>query len=199
MGAGKFETTVGIQARRFNIPITMDMAMATNTVTLYRSEFPEIPATWRYLDKVVLPALAHGHSIKDFGPCQIRYNRIILPNGTALVYNNLRQIEDDDGGLQWAYTYAGKTKYIWGGTLLENIVQALDRVHVFEAMLRVRKRTPFSLAHQVHDELIYVVPDALVSVVEKIVVQEMARRPVWGPDLPLAAEAHHGASYGECK
>jgi DNA polymerase I-like protein with 3'-5' exonuclease and polymerase domains len=54
-------------------------------------------------------------------------------------------------------------------------------------------------AHQVHDELIYVVPEHLAEKVRDIVVHEMAQPPRWLPNAPLAAEGHIGGTYGDAK
>jgi DNA polymerase I-like protein with 3'-5' exonuclease and polymerase domains len=97
------------------------------------------------------------------------------------------------------YMQRGKPKRIWGGTMLENVVQALDRVAVMEAAIRIKQRTGLQLANQVHDELVYVVPEDAVDIVKDVLLEEMSRRPVWGPDLPLSAEAGVGDNYGACK
>jgi DNA polymerase I-like protein with 3'-5' exonuclease and polymerase domains len=55
------------------------------------------------------------------------------------------------------------------------------------------------LALQVHDELVYVVPEEVAAVCEKIALDEMSTRPSWAPTLPLAAEASYGKSYGDAK
>jgi DNA polymerase I-like protein with 3'-5' exonuclease and polymerase domains len=86
---------------------------------------------------------------------------------------------------------------------LENHVQALDRIHVMEAAHRIDQRlksimvTHVRLAHQVHDELIYVVPDGLVTTVATIAYEEMRTPSWWGVGLPLDAEVKVGKNYGE--
>jgi hypothetical protein len=139
-----------------------------------------------------------------FGPCKIEHQAILLPSGLRLKYHNLRQ-ETHNGKTSWVYDYAGRTKFTWGGTLMENVVQALDRVIVMKAALRIRKHlmgfgvpNP-GFQHQVHDELVYVVPQDISKVVRKLMEDEMSVRPEWGLDLPLAAETGVGRSYGEAK
>jgi len=95
-----------------------------------------------------------------------------------------------------------KEKKLFGGKVLENIIQALARIVVMNAALRLRK--PLSvigtgLAGQVHDELIYVTPDEHVEFVLQLVLREMCVRPRWGLSLPLAAETGVGLSYGDAK
>ena len=200
MGATKFETTVAVQAASQGIKIEMDALMAARVVSLYRARFRAIPAAWKTLDRLI-PAIAGGGTSETFGPCSIGPNCVILPNKMKLHYHELRN-EITDGRSQWVYNHGGKTKFLWGGTLMENIVQALDRVIVFDAALRIQREFAIyeeELAHQVHDELVYVVPNDIVEGVQLILTEEMKRRPEWALDLPLASETGKGKSYGEAK
>ena len=67
--------------------------------------------------------------------------------------------------------------------------------------MRVKKMTDGLLipVHQVHDELLYVVPENIAEQVRDLVVAEMAKAPIWLPDAPLAAEGHIGETYGDAK
>jgi DNA polymerase I-like protein with 3'-5' exonuclease and polymerase domains len=52
----------------------------------------------------------------------------------------------------------------------------------------------------VHDELVYVVPDEKVELMSQVMAEEMVRRPLWAPGLPLAVDpVGVGQSYGEAK
>ena len=86
--------------------------------------------------------------------------------------------------------------------MLENIVQALARIAVMDAALRMKRAlarldNDIRLALQVHDELVYIVPDDLVAVVEKMILDNLRWRPDWAPALPLDAEVGHGQNYAE--
>ena len=83
--------------------------------------------------------------------------------------------------------------------MLENIVQALARICVMDAAVRVRKRIGARLQLQVHDELVYVVPEHLAKMTLDVVHEEMCRRPSWGVDIPLDAEGDIAISYGDAK
>ena len=109
---------------------------------------------------------------------------VLLPSGLRLHYHDLQQVSGERGQ-QWVFNYGGEPKKLYGGKLLENIVQALARIVTMDAALRIRKR--LELALQVHDELVYVVPDHMVIEVKRILHEEMCRRPTWAPELPLAA------------
>jgi DNA polymerase len=100
------------------------------------------------------------------------------------------------------YHYGREKRKLFGGKVLENIVQALARIIVLDAAVRLRRILRVygvQLVHCVHDELVYIVPDELVNVVKKFVHDEMVRPPTWMPDLPLAAEVGVGDNYGDAK
>jgi DNA polymerase I-like protein with 3'-5' exonuclease and polymerase domains len=85
---------------------------------------------------------------------------------------------------------------------LENISQALARIVIMDAAVRVRRRLDrygIRLALQVHDELVYICKAEVAELVKRIVMEEMSRRPTWGLGLPLATEGGIGPNYGEAK
>jgi DNA polymerase I-like protein with 3'-5' exonuclease and polymerase domains len=55
------------------------------------------------------------------------------------------------------------------------------------------------MAHTVHDELIFVVPDKYVDAAMKIVHSQMVVPPSWGLDIPLKADVSSGQNYGDAK
>lgn len=175
-------------------------AEAARIVNTYRSTYFRVPQLHRSL-QAALPILAGGWGHYSIGPCVFEHERISLPSGLYLRYRNLRQVQTSDG-TEWVYDYGGETKRIYGGALLENIVQALARIIVMDAAVRIEDQiNPYglSIALQVHDALAYCVPKVFTQWLKQILHTEMHRRPSWAPDLPIAAEMHSGPSYGECK
>jgi DNA polymerase I-like protein with 3'-5' exonuclease and polymerase domains len=73
----------------------------------------------------------------------------------------------------------------------------MDRVIVMEAAIRVFQRTGYRIAHQVHDELLYIVRENEADALKVIVLEEMERRPKYALDLPLKAEAKIAYNYGD--
>jgi DNA polymerase len=180
--------------------LILDDREAARIVGTYRSTYYRVPALHRSL-QAALPILAGGWGTYTIGPCVFEHQRIRLPNGLFLRYEGLRQVRTSEG-TEWVYDYGGETKRIYGGALLENIVQALARIIVMDAAIRIEdiiNPHNLSIALQVHDALAYVLPDAMYPFVSGVLHTEMHRRPRWAPDLPIAAEMHHGPSYGECK
>ena len=202
MGWVKFQATIKIQSKnQLGQEIALDDAEAQRIVTAYRTLYDKIPATWQTLNNA-LNHIANSNHELNLGPasCGVtaKSNRIDLPSGLSLYYHNLRQ---EDG--QWVFDFGRiKGKKIFGGKLLENIIQALARIVVMDAALRLRKSLKLmdvQLAGQVHDELIYIVPSDIAHVVKQRVLDEMGTAPKWAVGLPLSAEADIGPSYGDAK
>lgn len=112
---------------------------------------------------------------------------IKLPSGRHLSYPKARVYSDlkityegiEQGTKKWARI---KT---YGGRLVENIVQAVARDCLAEAMLRLDK-TGYKIAFHVHDEVVLDVPLGFGSLEE---VKEIMTRPIeWAKELPLNAE-----------
>jgi DNA polymerase len=85
---------------------------------------------------------------------------------------------------------------IWGGAVVENIVQALARIIVGEQMLQIRKR--YRPVLTVHDAAVCVVPTDEVEDALVYITTIMSTPPTWAAGLPVACEAKFGQSYGEC-
>ena len=192
MGALKFEWTVSMQSlAQMGTEVKLGQEVSAKTVSVYRSDYREIPAMWRQLDGLIVAMTRRDCHVK-LGCLVFEFEKIRLPSGLYLYYNSLR---NENG--QWTFTYGGKVKFLWGGTLLENIIQALARIQIMDAALRVQRRIGQRLNLQVHDELIYVVPTNIARAVEKVTIEEISRTPDWMPNVPLDAEGGIGLSYAD--
>jgi len=190
MGAKKLKATF----RKDGEKVTLDTAY--EYVNTYRDSYHEIPANWRFADHV-LTQIADGGLIR-IGPCTATQDRITLPNGMALWYNDLRWI-DEKKYRGWVFDYAGKTKMIWGGTVIENMCQALARIILMEQASQIRRETGYRAKLNVHDELIYLIRDHEAEDFLKRGEEIMHISPDWAEGLPVAAEGAMGDSYGDCK
>ena len=182
-GVARFNQMVRVQANQYDIPLEglFDALVAKKTVEAYRDEYSSIKAAWGLLDSYLRDYI-RGRNTKapiKFGPVKITSGKIILPNTMTLRYEPTN--ED-----------------IYGAKLLENITQALARIVIMQAAIRLAKRG-YRFVLQAHDELVFVVPEAQVDAAKKTIMEEMIRSPEWLPDLPLAAELGVGDNYGETK
>jgi DNA polymerase len=93
--------------------------------------------------------------------------------------------------------------------MVENIVQALARIVVFQQMLKIHKKlsefdnpersTRFRVVGTVHDENITVVPTQVAERTKAFMEKVMSTAPAWAPGLPVACEVGIGTRYGEAK
>ncbi|MGE0677821.1 DNA polymerase [Pseudolabrys sp.] len=201
LGWKKFQARLEADSKnQLGNAIVFDDERAKNTVDFYRRKYSKISGLWRWLENNAIPALAGFTDPVTLGPCLFEEGSVLLPSGLRLWYDNLERTSDG-----WKFTYGRETKYLYGGKLLENLCQALARIITFDAALRIQKRCSVELdlivrmKLQVHDENVFVVHKNSRIAVEKIALEEMHRRPEWGPTLPIAAEAGHGPSYGDAK
>lgn len=193
MGHTKFQHTVNIQAADQGFSLRVTEGRAREIVYLYRDVYKSIASLWNAL-KELIPGLSREALLHPIGPVVLGYQSVILPNTMRIQYHNLRS--EPDG---WVYDFGREKKRLYGGKMLENIIQALARIIIMDAANRIYRRTGFYWANQVHDELVFVVPDADAEPLLELAIEEMSRRPEWGPDLPLAAEGAIADNYGDLK
>ncbi len=210
-GCGKdnFDTMVTRTARGMGMDISQKYtrAIGDKAVDTYRNRYSEIPKGWRILNNAIQTVWMSGAASMKFGPTIISYGNVELPSGLSLRYSDPRSAMDPDTGhTEYRYRYGKFWHRLYGAKLLENIVQALARIVVMNAALRIRDRGrsepnpgDYFFALQAHDELVFVVKKKYVDRAKTIIHEEMTRRPSWGKDIPIDAELGEGASYGEAK
>jgi len=172
-----------------------------DTVALYRGLNYRIPELWSDCD-AALRQMMYSES------AHIRLGRtnsngvnavwvdtdtgIQLPNGLYIRYPKLRLGNDD----RMIYDSRRGPVNIWGGAMVENIVQALARIIVGHQMLRVAER--YSVALTVHDAVVCVVSEDEKDAALQWIIECMSTPPDWAEGLPVACEAKWGHTYGEC-
>lgn len=183
MGAVKLQATCRAGALGGK-PISLSNAEAQFGIDTYRSSHPHVVDYWHKAGRVI--ARIAGGDPMDWGPMLVKDKRVYLPNGAWLNYDTL---EFDADERQWRYrTRQGWTK-LYGGKLVENVVQALARVILSQAMLRIETRFGLRPANTTHDELMYVVlKDGGEYDKYEELRAEMERPPSWLPELPLKVE-----------
>ncbi len=178
--------------------VDLSIEECTRIVKLYRSKYSCIPALWRQMDIINHTMTTIGTGQFSFGCLTVEKNRICLPNGMAINYPELRREADKSFSYLGWQGKASFRKFLWGGATTENVVQALARIIIARAEVRLAKAGLKSVL-QVHDELVYVVPDAAVERV-KLAVNKVLTDPVpWMPRLPIACSVGTGKSYGQAK
>ncbi len=194
-----------LRMRQEGLPF--DEKEAKRVVYLYRERYSKIPALWKTLDHLAEQYLPNRTSLHVWKELTFMYERILLPNGMPIQYPDIAYSRDQQRllfrsrnhqiiGAQTLLEEHGKS--IWGGTFLENISQGLARIIATRAELKL---STFNLpvVLQVHDELVFHVPEPIVEVCKKAISHAMTMRVDWMPDLPINVDIKSGPSYGECK
>lgn len=190
MGWVKLRATL----RKDDVRVTQDQSK--DYVYTYRDAYREIPELWDHCDFIIKEMAGGG--ICPIGPCMATKDRITLPNGMGLVYDNLRHVSNVKYK-GYVYTWGGTSRTMWGGKFVENLCQSLARIILMGHMLEIRKRLGVRACLNVHDELVFVVAKREAEAFLKAVLEIMHTGPDWAEGLPIAAEGGIGRVYGECK
>jgi DNA polymerase len=177
----------------------------------WRRASPEIVRLWGELENAALTAVKEATTItvrkgiKFIGGRGMLF--IELPTGRRLSYVRPRIAENRWGRPCLVYEGVDQTKKVWrdnldtyGGKLTENIVQALARECLAEAMLRLDKQE-YQIVMHVHDEAVCQIPqDGSIHAPARcdytsqgsleIMCQLMSEPLDWAPGLILKAEGY---------
>jgi DNA polymerase len=175
-----------------------DFNFIDNLIKTYRITYSRIPEFWSLVEKCFKQVIKFPHEticlttklevIKDVFAEDIllsftNYNGIVnlqLPSGRVLYYRHCRI--DNEGSIRWHWGN------LWGGSITENIVQAIARDLLGYWILEFEKRRLPVVLHT-HDEIVSIIPDTefnpwFLSMAHSI----MCHGPDWAKGLPLAAE-----------
>ena len=117
-----------------------------------------------------------------------------MPNGLYIRYPELK-LNTDETKSGYEYKSRKGPVSLWGGSIVENVVQALARIIVGEQMLKLTER--YRPVLTVHDAAVCVVPEDEVDEACAWIVEVMSTPPDWAKGLPVACEAQVGKNYGE--
>jgi DNA polymerase len=120
---------------------------------------------------------------------------IRLPNGLYIQYPELH-LDTEEVKSNYKYKSRKGLNTIWGGSVVENVVQALARIIVGEQMLKVAEK--YRVALTVHDSVVAVVPKENKDEALDFITKAMSTPPDWATGLPVTCEAGFGESYGDC-
>jgi hypothetical protein len=170
---------------------------AKKIIGIYRETSQPVVEMWNLCSQLIEYSLSKGKPY-EYKCLTFDKERIILPSGLWLRYPNLEFRPYAEGEKpSWCYEDGKKTKRLYGGKLVENIVQAVARCVMTDGMIRIQKRYPCVLT--VHDEVVVLAPDAEVEEAEKWVYDQMVMNPSYLDGIPLDAEASNAKRYGDAK
>jgi DNA polymerase len=191
-GAGAATIQATAAKGTYGPPVQIDLATALKWRNLYRETHPKVVAFWQQAE-TVLDRLARKLTY-SWGVFEARDGKLYLPNGCCLQYPELAWETDENGTGLWRYKSRYGMRRIWGGFLVENVIQAVSRVDMGQCMLRLLDRG-YRLALMEHDAIAVVVRAETAERDVAVVLEEMRRAPAWLPDIPLDAEASVAEHY----
>ena len=171
-----------------------------NLVKIYRQLNHEVIDLWSECDRALedIASWQEGKApyyIGKHNVLKVTKEGIQLPNSLYLRYPEL---EKDVSGARSEFVYKsrrGKVS-IWGGSVVENVVQALARIVIGEQMLAISAQ--YRAVLTVHDAIVCVAPKTEGQKALDFIMKEMSVPPKWGKDLPITCEGEYGDNYGDC-
>ena len=194
-GAIKLQHTLKMQAG-----VEVDQEKAQEFVNIYREVNDKVIELWRDCEKALKDIAAWPKDKKNYyidkrNALLVTPKGIQLPNGLYIQYPGLT-FDVSESKSKYVYKARRGLVSIWGGSVVENVVQALARIIVGEQMLEINKK--YRPVLTVHDAVVNVVPVTEVEEALSFITSTMSTPPSWATGLPVACEAHYGASYGDC-
>lgn len=180
--------------------VDMGIDEATEVVETYREAHSEIAGGWKKF-QAALPNIKQGteEAIDPWGLCVTGRECVRLPSGRSIYYPGIERKRDDKGKHEWWYGAGRTAARIYAGKGVENLVQSLARDVIAEHAVKFRASSGLSPALMVHDELVYIVPEAKAqSTLDEL--QSIMRSGVsWWPELVTWSEGDIADTYGAAK
>jgi DNA polymerase len=194
----------GIRAwRNFSDAFTDDEVKAF--IREWRRAHPAIVKYWDRLDRAAWTAVKQRGITTRCGVVRFRctdaFLKLILPSGRIVSYPQPRII-GDDREQHVVFMDNTRGRFIdcrngfgaYGGLWCENVVQAIARDLLADAMLRL-EAAGFPIVLHVHDEAVAEVPAGTDRTEEFTTI--MTAKPTWAEGLPIAAKAWSGTRYSK--
>jgi DNA polymerase len=166
----------------------------------WRSANADIVHFWHGIEKLAIATVETGMPM-EYGALKLYMDDIWfciqLPSGRPIRYAYPKISERDDKETLTYDVVDGITKRwlrtpTYGGSLTENIVQAISR-DIFVEMMQQMSGSIYKIKMHVHDEVVAEVPEGAGDDAEfKGYLQQS---PSWAPDLPIASEVWRGKGY----
>lgn len=181
---------------------------------LQEEELPDIVQRWRASNKRIVDLWysieRHAAECIEYGvisslPCGISFSRdtermmVTLPSGRKLFYLKPQMIPDERNFKRIYFMGQNQKNRKWellptyGGKLTENIVQAVARDCLANAMVNLHT-AGYRINFHIHDEVILEIPKGGRQSLEEA-ISLMCRPPAWAEGLPLNADGFTGDYY----
>lgn len=150
-------------------------AEASRQVTQWRTRYRKVVGLWGRLQ--------NGFRRSAGGNFTIEY-----PSGCTVNYFDVEKDTNSEyGGWRARTVMGGDFSYFFGGRLLNNMAQHVEREILGEAMLKLDRIGIPAVLH-VHDEGVWEVSEDEAKDAAVEVNKAMSCSPAWAPDMPLASD-----------
>lgn len=195
MGAAKFIKSCAASK------IEIDQLLSEKVVYNYREAYKSVVRFWYHLERCIKEAIKNPNKnilINDKIGCSYRHPflSIILPSRRAI--NFYKPHLSEIGEIRYYGVDSFSKKFMvlgaYGGSLTNNIVQALSRDLMADRMLELDAKG-YNIVLTVHDEIICDenVTDNQHSLEQMVSI--MKTNPNWAPDLPIEVEGFSSYRY----
>jgi DNA polymerase len=177
-------------------PVEISLEKALEWRDLYRKTHPKVVRFWYEAEEKLSILEKPDGNTDTWNIFKLKDGKIILPNGTSLLYPELAYVHDPESEdtCYWQYRSRSGYRRIWGGFLVENLIQAVSRVDIGQCMLRLKAKG-YRIVLMEHDAIAVLVEESKVDKCVQEVREEMTRSPSWCPDIPLDCEISVGETY----
>ena len=169
-------------------------------VNIYREVNNKVIDLWQECDNALADIASWPEDKEPYyigeGECvMVTPEGIKLPNGLYIYYPDL---EWDTSETKSRYTYKRRHGRvgIWGGSVVENIVQALARIVIGEQMTVISHK--YRPALTVHDAIVCIAAEEEKDEALNYIMAEMSKPPGWAKDCPITCEGGYADNYGDC-
>lgn len=195
----------------------MTVEFAQKIVQTYREGYPEIPRLWKRMEHM-LGEMVAGR-LHQIGPVVGEGESVWVedeegePN-LKIEYPALRRVNTTTpwgatgiGFEFWRSRFKSFTS-IYGGSATENVVQHLAWLQIADTVVKVvmhcrARKKDWHWVLQVHDEVVYLVPEDEADEALNYIIERMCDQPRWARwksyPVPFAAEGDIAKRYGDAK
>ena len=199
LGAGYGLSGKGLLRYADSFGLNLSLYEATKQINIFRKSYGDIPSFWSSIDKAMKMAMLHKGDTVEAGRFSFLFDgmflHLIMPSGRSLHYYKPR-FEDNAFG-RTALHYESEKLNIrtstHPGKIVENIVQAISRDLLGEALVRL-DNAGFEIIGHVHDEILCLADKDDDRILSKLITT-MTQNPIWCLDAPIKASGYSNAEY----
>lgn len=201
---GILQCGYGSGATRVSEANKIEMDLAQQIVTAYRTDYVEVKRTWYELENAAIEAIRNpGFAINCCRDrvCFVYENgwlRMRRPSGTWMYLPDAGIASEFDDEHIYYHTWVKGGWYperVWGGVLINFVVQGFCRDLMYFAEMQIARDPRYELVLQCYDSLTALVDERDADELNANMLRVMTTPPPWAHDMPLAAEGKPKVRY----